>query len=246
MLLYEMFADEIAEADLTRRGFLGTLAGAGLASAGAGLLPDRKAAAPDAAKPAPAQPGTDELGKFIKDQPADIPASPEAKKQYGPSTSTYADVHNQSILSKYAQSQGIKGIELAALLAQSATETASFTRLVEKGDKSYFHQYDGKLGNDRPGDGFRYRGRGFLHITGKYWYNRIGKEMNMDLVRHPELLERPDVAAKASVIFWIIWVRPYVSDFNNVTLVTKRVNGGTGALEDREANFADYRKKLKV
>jgi len=246
MLLYEMFVDEITEADLSRRGFLGSLAGAGLATAGIGLMPDRKAATANNSQQATAPEDNDELGKFIKNQPADTPASPEAKKQYGPSTSTNADVQRQNMISRYAQSQGIKGVELAALLAQSATETAGFTRLVEKGDKSYFRQYEGKLGNDRPGDGYRYRGRGFMHITGKYWYNRIGKEMNIDLVKHPELLERPDVGAKASVIFWKIWVKPYVTDFSNVTLVTKRVNGGAGALEDREANFADYRKKLNV
>jgi putative chitinase len=247
MLLNELFADDLDEADLTRRGFLGALAGAGLVGAGAGMLPSQRAsnAAQTASKP---DTDTSEPNRFTKSEPANTTSSTAdpAKKQYGPSTSKYADKTQQSYLSKYAQSHGITGVELAALLAQSATETASFTRMVEQGDRHYFRQYDGKLGNDKPGDGYRYRGRAFLHITGKYWYARIGKEMGIDLVKHPELLERPDVGAKASIIFWRIWVKPYVSDFNNVVLVTKRVNGGTGALEDREANFADYKQRLGV
>lgn len=247
MLLNELLSAEIAEADLTRRGFLGALAGAGLVGAGVGMLPDRRAS-DNVQTAASASVNTDQPNRFTKDpvQNTDTTSPEASKKQYGPSTSKYADKTQQNLLSKYAQSQGIKGVELAALLAQSATETASFTRMVEKGDKHYFRQYDGKLGNDKPGDGYRYRGRAFLHITGKYWYNRIGREMGIDLVKHPELLERPDVGAKASIIFWNIWVKPYVSDFNNVTLVTKRVNGGTGALEDREANFADYKQKLGI
>ena len=173
--------------------------------------------------------------------PASIPLKPP-----GPSTSVKADTEGMGKLAKYAKSQGIKGVELAALLAQSATETSGFTRLVEKGDKAYFSQYDGKLGNDRPGDGYKYRGRGYLHITGKWMYAKCGRALGLDLVKHPELLERPDIALKASIWFWKDRVAPFVKDFSDVISVTQRVNGGMGALGDRAGNFDDYRRRLNV
>lgn len=247
------FHEIISEVDLSRRGFLKGLGAASLAGA-AGYA----AMKPDAEKPAaPAVATTDQpevptkdadmgdMNKFIKDLE---PGSPDAKKmiqQYG-STSKYANSQEQNKLANYAQKHGVKGLELAALLAQAAHETLSFTGLVERGDKTYFKKYDGKLGNDKPGDGYKYRGRGYIHITGKYNYALVGKALGLDLLKHPELMERTDVALKASMWYWNTRVRPGVKDWNDVRAVTYRVNGGYIGLDDREANFADYKRKLKV
>jgi putative chitinase len=246
MLLNELFS----EADLpSRRGFLKGLGAAGLAGAlgyKASKLDDEPAVAASTPAPVAADPEQDEISRFIKDQPTQEPAQADVQKQYGPSTSRYANAEAQSQLARYARSQGIVGVELAALLAQSATETLSFSSLVERGGKDYFRQYDGKMGNDRPGDGYRYRGRGYLHITGKEMYARCGKALKIDLVKHPELLEQPKYALLASIWYWNDRVKPFVRDWNDVAAVTRRVNGGLAALDDRAANFADYRKKLGV
>lgn len=144
--------------------------------------------------------------------------------------------------------QGIKGTELVALMAQAAQETGRFTDLDENGDTEYFKMYDPKfapekaeeLGNDQPGDGEKYKGRGFLHITGKYNYAAAGKAFGMPFVEKPELLEDPEIAAKTSVWFWLNRVRPNVTDFNNVRSVTKKINPGLHALSDRRKFFKDY------
>lgn len=60
--------------------------------------------------------------------------------------------------------------------------------------------YGGRLGNDAPGDGFRYRGRGFSQITGKGMYEKFGKLLNIDLVGNPDLALVPATAAKILVI----------------------------------------------
>jgi putative chitinase len=244
MLLNELFS----EAEMpSRRGFLKGLGAAGLAGAlGYKAMP--KDAAPAAVKEPEkaADPEQDEISKFIKDQPTQEPAPEIAQKQYGPSTSRYANGEAQSQLARYARSQGIQGVELAALLAQSATETLSFSSLVERGGKDYFRQYDGKMGNDHPGDGYKYRGRGYLHITGKEMYARCGRALKMDLVKHPELLEQPKHALPATIWYWNDRVKPFVRDWNDVQTITRRVNGGLGAIDDRSANFIDYKKKLGV
>ena len=243
MRLDELICD-LDEVDMSRRGFLRGLGAAGAAGL-AGYAATRPAPQEPAAVMNPqAAPAQDDIAKLINNEPTAEPPANVAPKEYGPSTSKNANPEMQSKLAQFARKNGITGVELAALLAQSATETLSFTSLVERGDKRYFAQYDGKMGNNKPGDGYRYRGRGFLHITGKEMYAKCSKALGMDFVKHPELLEKPEVALKTSLWYWNDRVKPFIRDFNDVAAVTKRVNGGLNAIEDRTANFADYKKKL--
>ena len=62
--------------------------------------------------------------------------------------------------------------------------------------------YGGRMGNDEAGDGFTYRGRGYIQITGKDRYERIGNIIGEDLVNNPELMLDPDVAQKALVAYF--------------------------------------------
>ena len=71
-----------------------------------------------------------------------------------------------------------------------------FSYLPEIGEKSYFNDYDieynpdkaKKLGNDKPGDGFKYRGRGLVQITGKTNYEKFSEILNIDFVKNPDLV----------------------------------------------------------
>lgn len=153
-------------------------------------------------------------------------------------------------LKKHAMSAGIVGDELIQLLAQAQHETANFTRTEEVGDKKYFRQYDPKfnarkakaLGNIKPGDGERYKGRGFLQITGRWNYREAGKALGLPLETHPELLARPDVAAKVSVWYWNTFVKPNITNFKDVKGVTKKINPGLAGLKNRIQNFQDLMK----
>lgn len=59
-----------------------------------------------------------------------------------------------------------------------------------------------KTGNDNKGDGYKYRGRGFNGITFKVQYAEVGKKLGLDLVKNPELLEDPDLQAKATALYF--------------------------------------------
>lgn len=61
-------------------------------------------------------------------------------------------------------------------------------------------RYQGKYGNDNPGDGERYRGRGAVQLTFKYNYERFGEALGKDLVKEPDLAARPDIAAEILVL----------------------------------------------
>jgi predicted chitinase len=62
--------------------------------------------------------------------------------------------------------------------------------------------YEGRLdlGNTNPGDGRRFKGRGFVQITGRTNYTKWGKRLGLDLVGKPEIASRPDVAAQILVL----------------------------------------------
>lgn len=153
----------------------------------------------------------------------------------------------QRELRTIAEKAGISGIELAQLLAQAAHETNNFRSLVEVGNKKYFAKYDKPgskkaklLGNVKPGDGEKFKGRGFLQITGRYNYNQLSKALNLPLLDQPELLEKPDVAAKAAIWYWNNRVKPHVNDFSNTPAVTKKINSALHGLERREQKFSKF------
>ena len=105
-----------------------------------------------------------------------------------------------------------------------------FVRAPEKlGEKVY----GGRMGNNEAGDGFKYRGRGLLQITGKEAYARIGKELGADLVGAPEKVLAPEnVVAVAALEYAGLGANePAARD--DIVGVTRRVNGGLIGLPSR-------------
>ena len=79
---------------------------------------------------------------------------------------------------------------------------------IKKDDSKFFETVYGyqtakgqELGNKEPGDGFKYRGRGLIQLTGKDNYKRIGKEIGVDLVSNPDLVNDPKLAPKIVAVF---------------------------------------------
>jgi predicted chitinase len=162
-------------------------------------------------------------------------ASPKATKPVKATPKPYVPVTKSPFeisLRKAAIGAKIVGAELAAFLGQCAHESAKFTTTKEFADGS---KYEGRedLGNIKPGDGPKYKGRGFIQITGRNNYTAASKDLGIDLVNHPELAEKPDVAVKVSLWYWKTRVQSKISNFNNIKAVTKKVNGGVNGLQDR-------------
>lgn len=185
--------------------------------------------------------------------PANSTATPAAGAAVQPAAVQQAPgAAAESALSRIAQAAGIKGVELAQFLAQCAHETGDFAHLEELGGNRYLAKYDPTvnpakakaLGNTQAGDGAKYKGRGFIQITGKANYANAGQALGIDLVNNPELAARPDVAAKIAVWYWQNRVAPYVQDFSDTRGVTKRINPGLQGLQDRQSNFKDYQQQV--
>lgn len=93
--------------------------------------------------------------------------------------------------------------------------------------------YGGRMGNDTPGDGARYIGRGLMMVTGKNNYRAVGKVLGLDLLNKPELLATPAVALKSAIAWWEGNVPD--SELHDDRMVTRRVNGGEIGLSHRTA-----------
>lgn len=121
-----------------------------------------------------------------------------------------------------------------AAIATVAVESPTFLPMTEKynGDPAvYFARYDGRLGNDEPGDGQRFCGRGFIQITGRANYAKYGQILGVDLVNDPTLALHPDIAAKILAnYFHDHKIDAYAADGDWVK-VRKLVNGGTNGLD---------------
>ncbi len=97
-------------------------------------------------------------------------------------------------------------------------------------------RYEGRkdLGNTQPGDGFRFRGRGFIQTTGRANYERAGRALNLDLIGRPEQLSEPDPAARSAAYFFVSNGLGSYADRGDLKGSTKVVNGGFNGLHERE------------
>jgi putative chitinase len=134
-------------------------------------------------------------------------------------------------------------IEKAQFLGQLDHESMGFRKLVEiGGGKKYEGRKD--LGNTEKGDGERFKGRGYIQLTGRANYKKYGDMIGVDLIANPDLASEPETAIKLAVAYWKDRVAPKVSDFSDTRTVTKLINGGYNGLEDRIRRVKKYQQTI--
>ena len=149
----------------------------------------------------------------------------------------------------------------AAFIGQCSYESANFTRLQENLNYSaqrltqvwpsrfpyiiaaepYAHNpeklanfvYAGRMGNLQDGDGYTYRGRGLIQITGREMYAKCGNALGIDLIDNPDLLLTPEYATLSAAWFWNKHGLNTLADVQEYGTMTRRINGGITGLDDR-------------
>lgn len=133
----------------------------------------------------------------------------------------------------------------AAFLAQIAHESGRFiyVREIASGEA-----YEGRadLGNTEPGDGRRFRGRGWIQITGRSNYRDCGAALGVDLVGSPELLERYGLASRSAGWFWFTRGLNELADVENFRKITLRINGGLTHYGERVLLWARAKEMLQA
>ncbi|MEK7705342.1 MAG: glycoside hydrolase family 19 protein, partial [Myxococcota bacterium] len=166
------------------------------------------------------------------------------------------------LLNAAMQDGGITGrLQQAAFIAQLAHESGGFRYLAELGSGSgaqlvayfnakYSHRADmeNKRGTD---DGYRFRGRGFIQLTGRKNYRLAGAALFPDnpnfLLKHPDEAAKPEVAFRVAVWYWQTNRLSSVlgeGDERAYRAVTRRINGGYNGLEDRVRYYDIAREEL--
>lgn len=162
---------------------------------------------------------------------------------------------------------------IAAFLAQTSHESMNYTRVIENLNyrwtslrsvfpkyfpndslaKKYAHDqraianrvYANRMGNgpESSGDGWRYRGRGLIQLTGKYNYKKFGDSLGISLSEVPDFLETFDGAVISACWYWENKDLNYYADNDDIKSITKLINGGYIGLEDR---IRKYSKILEI
>lgn len=96
--------------------------------------------------------------------------------------------------------------------------------------------YANRMGNgvESSGDGWKYRGRGLMQLTGKANYHAYAKDRNIDFVKNPDLVADPKWAVDSAVWYWNKHNLNRYANLDDIKTVTKKINGGYNGLEDRE------------
>jgi putative chitinase len=114
--------------------------------------------------------------------------------------------------------------------------TLEFAKQYERNPKKIANYvYANRMGNrdEASGDGYRFRGRGCVQLTGSANYYHAGKALGVDFIMEPDLVATPQYAALTAGHFWNTQkLNPIAESGNNLAL-TKKINGGTIGLDDR-------------
>jgi predicted chitinase len=147
-------------------------------------------------------------------------------------------------------------LRTAAFLGQTAHESGEFRWLEEQwganGGTTAQKRYEPpsslatRLGNTEKGDGYRYRGRGIIQLTGRANYKKYGDILGVDFVSNPDLAADPKYAFETAALYWKLNGCNELADKQDFVGVTKKINGGTNGLAERERYYALAKSALGV
>lgn len=102
------------------------------------------------------------------------------------------------------------------------------------------------LGNTEVGDGVRFKGRGFIELTGRSNYRMYGQDVGVDLEAEPKLLQKIPLCADSAGWFWSEHDLNDYADKDNILIITRRINGGTNGIDDRKKRLIRCKSVLSI
>lgn len=125
---------------------------------------------------------------------------------------------------------------------------ADADRYARQPDKIANRVYANRIGNgsEVSGEGWKYRGRGFIQLTGKENYYRLYLDTDLDVIKNPDLLLEEPNALISALWFWKTRKLNVLADKDDLVGIRKRVNGGTIGLEHCKIILKKYKQIFKI
>jgi putative chitinase len=192
----------------------------------------------------------DELRRILPALPADnraeiIPHLQAAMDEFGINTRAreaafIAQIaHESGGLTRFIENLNYSAKRLCQVFPKRFPSLAAAQPFDRDPEKIANSIYANRLGNGDPasGDGFRYRGRGVIQLTGRSNYKEFGQLLGVDLEGDPDMAATLSIAFRAAAAFWKSRGCNELADKGDFRGVTKRINGGAIGLDERTKLF---------
>ncbi len=142
-----------------------------------------------------------------------------------------ASICYDAIVRALSEQDILNDLTLVGALATVRTEVGKGFRPIEEYASGEAYEGRKDLGNYVPGDGIKYKGRGYIQLTGRNNYTNYGKVFGIDLVCHPELALNVEVSAKILARYFKDRNIPLYCNIKDWKTVRRLVNGGQNGLD---------------
>jgi putative chitinase len=143
--------------------------------------------------------------------------------------------HESGQLQRWTENLNYRWERLRQVFPTYFTSDAQARAFDRKPERIANRVYAGRMGNgsEASGDGWRYRGRGPIQLTGRDNYRACGSAIGVDLVGDPDLLSTPGPGCLAAAWFWARNGLNALADAGDFVTITRRINGGLNGLAER-------------
>ena len=177
---------------------------------------------------------------------------PTLLKKYGVTTPLrqahlLAQLKHESNLKPISENLNYSAEGLLKIFKKYFPTLESAKAYARKPEKIANRAYANRMGNgdEASGDGWKYRGRGFIQLTGKANYKALTDFTGTDYISNPDLLLNEADAVIAALWFWKNISGNALADADDLLTISKRINGGTNGLEHRKELLAHFKVLLK-
>ena len=145
-----------------------------------------------------------------------------------------AQLEHESNLKPIAENLNYSAVGLVTVFPKYFTQQSA-QQYMRKPQAIANRVYANRMGNgtEASGDGWRYRGRGFIQITGKNNYAALSKATGVDYISNPDLLLNESDAMISALWYWNVIGGNQLADDGNIKEITRKINGGFNGLSDR-------------
>lgn len=159
----------------------------------------------------------------------------------------FAQIEHESGLKPISENlnYSVKGLRRVFKKYFTDLEANNYARQPEKiANKVYANRMEN--GNEASGDGWKFRGRGFIQITGKSNYKELTIDTGIDYLNNPELLLTEADSMISALWFWNKRGLNKYADQDNIKEITRRINGGYNGLSHRKNLLLKYKTIFKI